>query len=32
MHSDFWNTWQQADLERAVDESLNAGLTCGALG
>lgn len=30
-HFDFWNTWQQAELEAQVVRCLNAGINCGVL-
>jgi len=29
LHADFWNTWQQAALEQAVADCLNAGSSAG---
>ena len=31
IHMDFWNTWQQADLERLTRDCLAAGVNCGGL-
>jgi len=31
MHADFWNTWQQSELERHVLECLNQSIGCGKL-
>ena len=31
VHADFWNTWQQAQLETLVTNCLNAGKDCGTL-
>ena len=31
-HADFWNTWNQAALERLVSECLNASAQCGRIG
>jgi hypothetical protein len=28
LHADFWNTWDQRELERTVDRCLNGGLSC----
>jgi hypothetical protein len=28
LHADFWNTWDQAELERQIDACLNAGRSC----
>jgi len=27
-HADFWNTWNQAELERQVRDCLHAGVNC----
>jgi Domain of unknown function (DUF1996)/Beta-propeller repeat len=31
LHSDFWNTWQQARLDQLVEECLAAGVHCGSI-
>jgi len=28
-HSDFWNTWDQGELEGWVDRCLHVGISCG---
>jgi len=32
MHADFWNAWDETELQRLVDECLLAGRTCGTVG